>query len=319
MKKFLPQQGGHRIYNDDFITMQQGYEESLSDILKMFKRSHDDTPLKMYGLEMTTSGSNTFVTPGCAYFKEEIFRVPLPFSFPSINYQNIFIKIKEEEIPNIDPIEYKDTSFRNLIHVDRILYAKDFDPLEDFDAVNGFYLKNLTIYDSTPKGTFVDWLPENELDFINSFNSTGLGIGRMSGWAVCNGNNGTPDLRGQFTIMASNNMKSSNSLQSIAVGNLNYGVRTGSKSTNIILSKANLPNYNLDIVDPGHSHNYHEWENQSSIGQGGTSATKNDVGLSRQTSPTVTGISVNSGGSNSPISVNTVSPAFSMIKIKKIR
>lgn len=33
-----------------------------------------------------------------------------------------------------------------------------------------------------------------------NFNGTGLGINKRVGWAICNGQNGTPDLRGKFKV-----------------------------------------------------------------------------------------------------------------------
>jgi hypothetical protein len=37
---------------------------------------------------------------------------------------------------------------------------------------------------------------------ITNFDTTGLGTGSMTNWALCNGNNNTPDLRGRFLVGA---------------------------------------------------------------------------------------------------------------------
>jgi hypothetical protein len=38
----------------------------------------------------------------------------------------------------------------------------------------------------------------------NNFDATGMGIDTLDGWALCNGNHSTPDLRGRFIVGATN-------------------------------------------------------------------------------------------------------------------
>ena len=48
-------------------------------------------------------------------------------------------------------------------------------------------------------GTVKMFFPVNN-NYNNCFDSNGLGINDWEGWAICDGRNGTPDLRGRFPI-----------------------------------------------------------------------------------------------------------------------
>jgi len=66
------------------------------------------------------------------------------------------------------------------------------------------------------------------------FDGTGFGTGVLSGWALCNGNNGTPDLKGKFIVGYSE-----------ATGDVDYNTigKTGGEKTHT-LSTAELPSHN---------------------------------------------------------------------------
>jgi hypothetical protein len=46
------------------------------------------------------------------------------------------------------------------------------------------------------------YYPDPSIPFSSLFDTTGLGIGEMLGYALCNGNNGTPNLSGRFIVGA---------------------------------------------------------------------------------------------------------------------
>jgi microcystin-dependent protein len=73
---------------------------------------------------------------------------------------------------------------------------------------------------------------------INQFGTDGLGTGDWVGWAVCNGDNGTPDLRDRFPVGAG--------------GNYNVG-DTGGTDT-VALTVAEMPQHSHVVNDPGHTH-----------------------------------------------------------------
>ncbi len=57
---------------------------------------------------------------------------------------------------------------------------------------------NSTVSAIVPSGTIVLFGRTTSGLFTTSGGTTGLGLGAWLGWALCNGNNGTPNLRGQF-------------------------------------------------------------------------------------------------------------------------
>jgi hypothetical protein len=77
-------------------------------------------------------------------------------------------------------------------------------------------------------------------------------------------------------------------------------VNFSSAFTNLTITKANLPNYNLTVTDPGHTHSY-ATPNITGRSGGGTS-TADAVTTTNTTNSNTTGISVNSGGSGTAIS-----------------
>jgi hypothetical protein len=77
---------------------------------------------------------------------------------------------------------------------------------------------------------------------------------------------------------------------------------------NQIIAKANLPNYNLTVTDPGHTHTY-----SNPLNGGASSQTGGGNGGNSQTGSSTTGITVNTGGSGTALSV--LPPAIMFNKI----
>lgn len=67
-------------------------------------------------------------------------------------------------------------------------------------SANNLATMDIGIYQSMPRGGIIMWYGS----IAGKFDSTGLGIGELEGWALCNGNNGTPDLRDRFVVCIGN-------------------------------------------------------------------------------------------------------------------
>ncbi len=64
-------------------------------------------------------------------------------------------------------------------------------------------IKADTLFDSVPVGVIVMWAGDIALGGAN-WDATGKGIGPMTGWAICNGNNGTQNIQaGYYPAMCS--------------------------------------------------------------------------------------------------------------------
>lgn len=67
----------------------------------------------------------------------------------------------------------------------------------EFDGTNWIVFKHLSIYQNQEQSGSVKYFSGV---VSGNFDSTGLGIGEWYGWALCNGKNGSPDLRGRFIV-----------------------------------------------------------------------------------------------------------------------
>ena len=116
-----------------------------------------------------------------------------------------------------------------------------------------------------------------------------------SGWYLCNGSNGTPDLRNRFIIGAG----SSYSVNATG-GSANATLVSHSHS---VSGSTGNDSHNHGITDPGHSHTMSaNWHN--SVNSGGALSFK-DVANSNQIQSNTTGISINSDTHNHSISGST--------------
>ena len=107
-----------------------------------------------------------------------------------------------------------------------------------------------------------------------------------SGWAICDGQNGTPDLRNRFIVGAGNSY--------------NVGVTGGFDS--VSLSESQIPSHTHSfsgsgshshgITDPGHTHTMNF--NQGNIISSGGAFGLKDSGTANRINTNTTGISVNS-------------------------
>ena len=66
----------------------------------------------------------------------------------------------------------------------------------------------------------------------------------LSNWAICDGANGTPDLRDKFVLGVGSSANASTAAKGEQAGN-----------NSITLSESQMPSHNHDITDPGHAHN----------------------------------------------------------------
>jgi microcystin-dependent protein len=117
-----------------------------------------------------------------------------------------------------------------------------------------------------------------------------------SGWVICDGSNGTPDLRNSFILGAGNT----------------YAVGATGGTTTTTLTQSNLPNVNFTVTDPGHAHTFQGsiYNNPATTGGGSAAG-----GTTLTTNTAVTGITVNSGGSGTAF--NILPPYYALAYIMK--
>lgn len=190
----------------------------------------------------------------------------------------------------------------------------------------------LTIFDfkrfGFKKGMIMMWSPISPdnyaLNFTQSGPNAGNGIGNMTGWAVCNGNNGTVDLENRFIVGG----RVSDGQTTIT----GSATTTGGTKDAIVVSHAHTASSTNDGVhthtatDAGHTHSYTRYG--STPPQSGKSTPCWYGGQSDTTGIGYASITVSDAGShNHTITVNNfgssgtnqnLPPYYSLIYIMKI-
>jgi microcystin-dependent protein len=119
-----------------------------------------------------------------------------------------------------------------------------------------------------------------------------------SGWYLCDGSNGTPDLRDRFIIGAGT---------SYAVG------ATGGSSTHT-LTTAEMPSHThtATVNDPGHNHTV-----QGFIVSGASSNQTGVLGAGQVTGTSTTGITVSNSTTGSSTAFNILNPYYALAYVMK--
>jgi hypothetical protein len=142
---------------------------------------------------------------------------------------------------------------------------------------------------------------------INDFDNSGLGIGvDVLGWALANGNYGTTNMKAKAPV----GYDPSDAMHST------LGIAGAGGSKTVGISQQNLPNYNLPITQTPHSHYGHVIQASGDWEGGGNNSAPNSTSNPGNTNGANANISVNSGGSNLPLSI--MQPYQNIIFIQKI-
>lgn len=139
---------------------------------------------------------------------------------------------------------------------------------------------------------------------LSNFDGTGKGIASLGFDKVniCNGNNGTPDIRGRVVVAAVRNVPGGAmdaAVDPANPNNPNWVLNDKGGVNTEILTVAQMPAHSHGVTDNGHVHNY-----SGVIPDGrGADASKAGTQATLQTSVATTGISIQSAGGNQPHSL----------------
>lgn len=192
-------------------------------------------PIILYGCKKThLSGSYYQFDPGYFHYQAELFYFSGATSI-SITDRPICTIVTLHD-PVADPLTFTDTVPRN-VHNNRIItISNGLTGTGDFDYDNGV-LGSI----SPVRIGEVSMYAGNYADAIDG---SGLGINEWYGWALCDGGNGTADLRGRFIVGYSDLTGDYNTI----------GNTGGAKDVTLTSAQSGLPAHSHGVTDPGHSH-----------------------------------------------------------------
>lgn len=174
---------GHPLSMDDFRHLQDGIKEALGAVAQSLGSGN----FTLSGANVTVVGGNVSVTPGYIYFNGEVYPV-LAQTIPT-QVNTLFFKIKRlTVVPS--PVMYKTGNLVDVhvIDVMELSYGSGDIDVTAIGKQSPNPIGVVTMYDGV----------------ITDFEENGLGKPEkgLKGWALCNGNNGTPDLRDRFIVGA---------------------------------------------------------------------------------------------------------------------
>jgi microcystin-dependent protein len=126
-----------------------------------------------------------------------------------------------------------------------------------------------------------------------------------SGWALCDGSSGTPDLRNRFIIGA--NADDAGVAKTNVTGS---ATQTGGSKDAIVVSHT----HTATVTDPGHTHTYRGVQAPS----GGGTPPRESVATTRTTSVAFTGITVSISTEGSSGTNQNLPPYFALAYIMKL-
>lgn len=83
-----------------------------------------------------------------------------------------------------------------ILFLSLLFYTKG-ENVEEYLKQNRESIRNGRAINNFPRGTIL-MISSTEMDYW--FNILGAGLGEYQGWYICDGRNGTPDLRGRFVV-----------------------------------------------------------------------------------------------------------------------
>lgn len=150
---------------------------------------------------------------------------------------------------------------------------------------------------------------------LTNFDSSGKGLNgtNCEGWYLCNGNNGTPDMRGFIPVGAVQGVPGgalSPLVDPTNDASMNYSLGQTGGAVKQVLNSSQIPSHTHTVNDPGHTHNFNVLTYQLRVQEGGGYVLSNSPQNYGQTSINIattnssTGITINpSTGGGQPIDV----------------
>jgi hypothetical protein len=261
--------------------IQSAYQEAISSAIKsiIFGSLYDPANgYILHGCVNSGTGSSYVISAGAVFFNGEVYQVPAAsFSTTGLEVPVGVIQTTFFSGVNADPVAFTDGVSRNVHQIRQVVMQAG---LSGSGAFNFLSAVDMRYKPVGCIGQIIMWkAPSGVVD--DYFDPTGLGDHPYTtGWAICNGSNGTDDFEGRVPVGFN-----------VADSDFNVIGEIGGTKTHTLLT-TEMPAHNHTVTDPGHTHAYVGVVNPG----GGGDATRDGVESSLNTSSAVTGITIASAG-----------------------
>lgn len=196
MKNFQAYTGGHPLRLDNGLLMQAGYKEAILALARSFVPP-SVTVAFLQGAAISEDGGETSITDGWMLVGGDVYRIPAKtVGVTGLNNLKLVL-ITDTPAGYPSTVTYRDTGPQE-VYKETVL---DFRSTDDPDGEGSPIELDTYVYRvaAKPKRTIEMFSPSDALS--NYFDaSSGIGKGDCLGYALCDGQDGRPDLRGRFVV-----------------------------------------------------------------------------------------------------------------------
>lgn len=192
MKRFQSFTGGHKYRNDDIQVVQDGAIEAFEGVCKGLGLGN--TTYILQGATWLYLGGATYtVSAGYIYHNGVIY--PVDAHTPTYNGNTLYWQVVTEILPP-SPVTYADLSTKNCHIRERMELVDSAVPPAVTYALENSTRPLVKFLGNTPVGGIIMY-SGSVADFSGGLGKKGTAV---DGWALCDGSNGTPDLKGRFVV-----------------------------------------------------------------------------------------------------------------------
>jgi hypothetical protein len=213
--------------------LQSAYKEAVDSLARSVVQNYvPNTAYRLFGMINSGNLIDYNISAGALFYNGEIYLVDAAiFSVTGANVAVATIVTTFFTDQYADPTPFDDLNTHNIHEIRKVVIA---------GGLSGSGIANFSDFKRSnkgrlPKGSPVAYYPPS--NDLSGFDATGKGIsGDVLGWALCNGQNGTMNLKGRVIA----------GYDGVDPDFLSIGQDAGAKSVTLI--KDNLPAVSVDIV-----------------------------------------------------------------------
>ncbi|WP_044203850.1 hypothetical protein [Flammeovirga sp. OC4] len=255
MKKFNTPPKGARYNTVDFEHLYNATKDVADALASVLTES--SAPVRITGVEFSNNGNQYECTEGWLLYQNTLYKVDA-FNGTGTGSE---IPVFNIETSNLNHEPHDLFEGFNKVGTFFICQEEKLKPsfgasgtgLFDYNAI----IKHPIQRNSDAIAGLQGLLPGMIVDFfgpLTNFDGTGLGIGDYIGYALCNGQNGTPDLRGRVTVGLGNSSDPNGNSEANLSEYFEVGNQGGTRNVTLTGDQSGIQSHQHSITDKSHNH-----------------------------------------------------------------